>query len=92
MNKKSLLLSAFALSGAIAYGAGYALYEAGARGMAMGTALVGSTGDASAVYFNPANMGETTNVAVMAGLTFLHPTCDTAVVKYIFCIQYYGVW
>ncbi len=79
MNKKALIVSALAGLSAVAHGAGYALYEASARGMAMGNSLVGSTGDASAVYYNPANISEVTNVAVMVGATFINPFCDTEV-------------
>lgn len=57
---------------------GFALYETSARNVAMGGALVGSTRDASAVYNNPANMSEATNVQVMAGISFINPFCDVA--------------
>ena len=51
-----LLLSA--LVAGVAYSAGFGLYEVSARGNALGGTLVGSTKDASAVYYNPANMTE----------------------------------
>ncbi len=79
--RKSLLCAAaaaaiFAFATEFAGATGYALYETGARGNAMGGSLIGSTRDASAVYFNPANMGETTNVCIMAGATFINPFHD----------------
>lgn len=55
-------------------GAGFALYEMSARGNAMGGALVGDTDDASAVYYNPANMVELPGVQTMAGVTLAAPT------------------
>lgn len=59
-----------------ASGAGFGLYEASARGNALGGALVGSTGDATANYFNPANLTESTNVSITAGATLINPFCD----------------
>lgn len=70
MKKQVVLLSAALTVGAV-YSAGFGLYETSARGNALGGALVGSTRDASAVYYNPANMTEMTNVSVMVGATFV---------------------
>ena len=82
-NFKSLLLSGASLGAmailSSAYATGSALYETSSRGNAMGGALIGSTRDATAVYYNPANMGETTNVNVIVGATFIEPYCDVAV-------------
>ena len=62
-----------------AQGAGFGLYEASARGLGMGNGLVGSTGDASANYYNPANLTELTNASVMVGMTLINPFCDVKV-------------
>ncbi|MDD4102718.1 MAG: outer membrane protein transport protein [Kiritimatiellae bacterium] len=59
-----------------AFGAGFGLYEASARGNAMGGSLVGATGDASANYYNPANMTELEGTHLMAGATLIHPVLD----------------
>jgi long-chain fatty acid transport protein len=56
-----------------AQGAGFALYEMSARGNALGGTLIGFTGDASANYFNPANMTDSEGVSVMAGASFIGP-------------------
>ena len=53
-SKIMVVMSAMALS-VTAMGAGFGLYEASARGVGMGNGLVGSTGDATANYHNPAN-------------------------------------
>ena len=98
MKKLVLGLSALLPLGA-AYSAGFGLYEASARGNALGGALVGSTKDASAVYYNPANMTETTNVSVMAGTTFTWLYSDIAVDGHsernmnpgLFCIPHFFV-
>ena len=62
-----------------AHGAGFGIYEASARGNALGGTLVGSTKDASANYYNPANMAESTNYSFVVGGTFLTPFCDVKV-------------
>lgn len=74
--KKLILTVAAMISVCSAYAAGFGIYEASARGNALGGALVGSTRDASAVYYNPANMTETTNVSFMVGASFINPFCD----------------
>lgn len=58
---------------------GFGLYEASARGNAMGNALVGRTGDASAVYYNPANMTQNPGLQFMAGITLINPHSEFAV-------------
>ncbi len=55
---------------------GFGLYEASARGNAMGGALTGRTGDASAVYYNPANMTQNPGVQFMAGVTLINPHAE----------------
>ena len=54
---KKLLMAAAAAATAstAAFGAGFGIYEASARGNAVGGALVGDAGDATANYYNPAN-------------------------------------
>ncbi|HNX35543.1 MAG TPA: outer membrane protein transport protein [Kiritimatiellia bacterium] len=56
--------------------AGFGLYEASARGNAMGGALVGDTGDASANYYNPANLTDLKGTDTMVGLSVVHPDMD----------------
>jgi long-chain fatty acid transport protein len=74
--KKLLLLSFASVAATLAFGAGFGLYEASSRGNAMAGALVGKTGDATANYFNPAALTDTTNVSVYAGFTLINPFCD----------------
>ena len=78
--KYSKLVVAFAaMTSVTAMGAGFGLYEASARGLGMGNGLVGSTKDASANYYNPANLTELTNASVMVGMTLINPFCDVVV-------------
>ena len=77
--KKILVSVAAASLCASAFSAGFGLYETSARGVGMGNGLVGSTGDASANYYNPANLTECTNVQVMVGMSLINPFCDVKV-------------
>ena len=63
----------FLLTAARLHAAGFSIYEASARGNALGGALVGSTGDASANYYNPANLTELPGVNSMVGVTLINP-------------------
>jgi len=78
--KKTLLTAT--LVGTVAafqsFGAGFAIYEVSARGNAVGGTLVGSTKDASANYFNPANLTETESGDFMISATFISPSVKTA--------------
>lgn len=81
--KKLIVRSAVAttllLTAGSAMAAGFGLYEASARGVGMGNGLVGSTKDASANYYNPANLTEMTNISVMVGMTLINPFADCKV-------------
>ena len=77
--KKLLVASVCAVAISSAFAAGFGLYESSARGVGMGNGLVGSTGDASANYYNPANLTECTNVQVMVGMSLINPFCDVKV-------------
>lgn len=60
-------------------GAGVAIYEVSTRGSVLGGALVGSTLDASATYYNPANLTECAGTQIMAGSTALSIVTDATV-------------
>ena len=77
--KKLLVATSAALLYSTAFSAGFGLYEASPRGNALGGSLVGETGDATANYFNPANLTDLTNVSVVVGTTFINPFCDVKV-------------
>jgi len=70
-----IILATFAYSTST-LAAGFGLYEASARGNAMGGALVGDTGDASANYYNPANMTGLSGTHTLFGVTAIHPVLD----------------
>ena len=77
-SKMMVAFSAMALS-VTAMGAGFGLYEASARGVGMGNGLVGSTGDATANYHNPANLTEVSDPTVTVGMSLINPFCDVKV-------------
>jgi long-chain fatty acid transport protein len=79
MKKLTTVVMLATMSAGAAFGAGFGLYEASARGNAMGGGLVGSTGDASANYYNPANLTECTNISVMVGISLINPFADAKV-------------
>ena len=79
MSKLSVFAMAAAMTANGAFGAGFGLYEASARGNAMGGGIVGSTKDASANYYNPANITECTNTTFTVGITLINPFCDVLV-------------
>ena len=72
----TLLLAA---SSTAAFATGFSLNEVSARGNALQGTLVGSTKDASAVYFNPANMTELEvgKIYSLFGVTLARPDYDT---------------
>lgn len=77
--KKLLIGTILMAASTSAFAAGFGIYEASARGNVLGGGLVGSTKDASAVYYNPANLTELTNVSVTVGLSLINPFADATV-------------
>lgn len=77
--KKIVFTALVATIASASFGAGFGIYEASARGNALGGALVGGAGDASANYYNPADMANATNIQLTAGVTFINPYCDVEV-------------
>lgn len=74
MNKTSLVATLALLVGVgTLSAAGFGLYEITPRGNAMGGALVGRTGDASSVYFNPANMTQEEGTSILMGSSLIAP-------------------
>ena len=79
MKYSKLMVAVAAMTSVTAMGAGFGLYEASARGLGMGNGLVGSTKDASANYYNPANLTELSAPSAMVGMTLINPFCDVKV-------------
>ncbi len=66
------------LTASLSYGAGFGLYEFGARSSALGGAVVAQGYDASAVFYNPAGIVNLKGAQFYGGLTLL-----TADVKWV---------
>jgi long-chain fatty acid transport protein len=58
----------------LCYGAGFALFEGSARGLALGGAVVGRADDPSALYYNPAGITQLPGIQFMGGGTVIIPS------------------
>jgi long-chain fatty acid transport protein len=56
--------------------AGFGIYEWGARGMALGGAMVGRADDPSAIAFNPAGITQLPGLQIQSGVTFITPAAS----------------
>jgi long-chain fatty acid transport protein len=65
----AILFALLAVGGGAAYGAGYAIYEQGAKAMALGGAFTARADDPSALFFNPAGILQLNGVQYYAGTT-----------------------
>ncbi len=70
----AILAAVVLTSSSVVYGSGYQLNEHGARAVSMGGAFVARAWDASAIYFNPAGLGFSNGLNVMAGATLILPS------------------
>ncbi len=79
--KKLMIGSVVTMAATVSFGAGFGIYEASARGLAMGDAIVGDVSDATANYHNPANLANATNIQVALGATLINPFYDVEIDK-----------
>ena len=79
MQKHNAVAFMTILASTAAFSAGFGLYEGGARGNAMGGAVMGRAVDASANFYNPATLTDLTGTVVTVGMTTEHPSADTYV-------------
>jgi len=70
----AVFLLGFFCAGALA--SGFALYEFGARGNALGGAMVGRADDPSAIALNPAGIVQINGSAIQLGASFILPKVD----------------
>ncbi len=70
--------AALLLAPSLVWGAGFALFEHGARAMGMGGAFTAVADDPSALFWNPAGIAFQVDkgTQIMAGATFIFPTQD----------------
>src|SRR4051795_1599429 len=60
-----------AVSGA-AFGAGFGLFEQGAKATAMGGAFAATADDPSAIFYNPAGIAQQRHMSILAGGTIIN--------------------
>ena len=79
--KKLIRAASATFAACVVNAAGFGIYEASARGNAVGDALVGATdeADASSVYYNPASIAFKDRPQIAFGSTFINPFCDVDV-------------
>lgn len=79
--KKVVLTASVVLAIFSARAAGFGIYEASARGNALGDSLVGvaDDSDATAVYYNPAGIAFKKRAQFAVGTSFINPYCDVDV-------------
>jgi long-chain fatty acid transport protein len=78
MRKKLAAVAVLLVVPSLSFGAGFALYEAGARSFAMGNAFVAVADDPSAIFWNPAGLAIQTHEGnqFMLGLVYIKPEQD----------------
>lgn len=57
-----------------AFGAGFSIFEQGAKATAMGGAFAATADDPSAMFYNPAGLAQQRHLSFMAGATFINFT------------------
>ncbi len=77
-NRMIAVAAALVLAPSLVWGAGFALFEHGNRGMAMGGAMTAVANDPSAIYWNPAGLALQADkgVQVQFGVTFISASQD----------------
>ncbi|MEO8381929.1 MAG: outer membrane protein transport protein [Acidobacteriota bacterium] len=55
-----------------AYGAGFSIFEQGAKATGMAGAFVATADDPSAIFYNPAGLAQQRELSVLAGATFIN--------------------
>ena len=67
-----VLVSAFILVGASAFGSGFSIFEQGAKATAMGGAFCATADDPSAIFYNVAGIAQQRKMTFMAGGTVIN--------------------
>lgn len=80
MNAKLFLMMSIAAVGVFSsHAAGFALYGASAKGMALGGTVMGKAVDASANFYNPATLDDLKETTISLGTGIEIPSCDVRV-------------
>ena len=73
-----LLTTLATLVSGAAFGAGFSIYEQGAKASGMAGAFAATADDASALFYNPAGLAQQREMTVLAGATFINFTNEFA--------------
>jgi long-subunit fatty acid transport protein len=76
-----LLLAAFLALPTVAWGAGFSLYEQGARALGSAGAYTARVNDASGIYYNPAGLAKVESGEFQVGTSFIYVTREFAGVE-----------
>jgi long-chain fatty acid transport protein len=68
----TLLLTLVSLISVSAFGAGFSIFEQGAKASGMAGAFAATADDPSAVFYNPAGIAQQRELSVLAGATFIN--------------------
>src|SRR5437763_16710138 len=71
-----VLVSAFILVGASAFGSGFSIFEQGAKATAMGGACAATADDPSAIFYNVAGLAQQRKATFLAGGTTINFSND----------------
>lgn len=68
------LITVACLASSAAFGAGFSIFEQGAKASAMAGAFAATADDPSAIFYNPAGIAQQREMSVLAGATFINFT------------------
>src|SRR5688500_2170757 len=69
---RSILVSVLLVMAAPAFGAGFSIFEQGAKASGMAGAFAATADDPSAIFYNPAGLAQQRRLAAYAGATFIN--------------------
>jgi long-chain fatty acid transport protein len=69
-----VLITIACLAGGSAFGAGFSIFEQGAKASGMAGAFAATADDPSALFYNPAGLAQQREMTVLAGATFINFT------------------
>ena len=69
-----LIITLAAFASSAAFGAGFSIFEQGAKASAMAGAFVATADDPSAIFYNPAGIAQQRQLSAYAGATFINFT------------------
>jgi long-chain fatty acid transport protein len=72
LSRLVVILTIACLAGGSAYGAGFSIFEQGAKASGMAGAFVATADDPSAIFYNPAGIAQQRELDVLAGATFIN--------------------